>query len=54
MIGKQTVVYTSGTFDMLHINHLRMIEYEAKDTGSGQDGQNQQGGDMPEEFDGGW
>lgn len=27
MIGKQTVVYTSGTFDMLHINHLRMIEY---------------------------
>lgn len=27
MIGKKTVVYTSGTFDMLHINHLRMIEY---------------------------
>jgi choline-phosphate cytidylyltransferase/glycerol-3-phosphate cytidylyltransferase len=27
MISKQTVVYTSGTFDMLHINHLRMIEY---------------------------
>jgi choline-phosphate cytidylyltransferase/glycerol-3-phosphate cytidylyltransferase len=21
------VVYTSGTFDMLHINHLKMIEY---------------------------
>jgi glycerol-3-phosphate cytidylyltransferase len=27
MIGGKTVVYTSGTFDMLHINHLRMIEY---------------------------
>ena len=27
MIGNQTVVYTSGTFDMLHVNHLRMIEY---------------------------
>lgn len=27
MIGKKTVVYTSGTFDMLHINHLKMIEY---------------------------
>ena len=27
MIGKKTVVYTSGTFDMLHINHLRLIEY---------------------------
>jgi len=27
MIEKKTVVYTSGTFDMLHINHLRMIEY---------------------------
>jgi choline-phosphate cytidylyltransferase/glycerol-3-phosphate cytidylyltransferase len=27
MISKKTVVYTSGTFDMLHINHLRMIEY---------------------------
>lgn len=27
MIGNKTVVYTSGTFDMLHINHLRMIEY---------------------------
>ncbi len=27
MIAKKTVVYTSGTFDMLHINHLKMIEY---------------------------
>ena len=27
MIAGKTVVYTSGTFDMLHINHLRMIEY---------------------------
>lgn len=27
MIGGKTVVYTSGTFDMLHINHLKMIEY---------------------------
>ncbi len=27
MIGKKTVVYTSGTFDMLHVNHLRLIEY---------------------------
>ena len=27
MIGKKTVVYTSGTFDLLHINHLKMIEY---------------------------
>ena len=27
MIGKKTVVYTSGTFDMLHIDHLRLIEY---------------------------
>lgn len=27
MIGNKTVVYTSGTFDMLHINHLKMIEY---------------------------
>ena len=27
MIGSKTVVYTSGTFDMLHINHLRLIEY---------------------------
>lgn len=27
MIGKKTVVYTSGTFDMLHINHLRLLEY---------------------------
>ena len=27
MIAKKTVVYTSGTFDMLHINHLRMLEY---------------------------
>lgn len=27
MIANQRVVYTSGTFDMLHVNHLRMIEY---------------------------
>jgi glycerol-3-phosphate cytidylyltransferase len=27
MISKKTVVYTSGTFDLLHINHLNMINY---------------------------
>lgn len=27
MIKGKTVVYTSGTFDMLHFNHLKMIEY---------------------------
>jgi len=27
MIANKTGVYTSGTFDMLHINHLKMIEY---------------------------
>ncbi|MDR2766899.1 MAG: adenylyltransferase/cytidyltransferase family protein [Treponema sp.] len=27
MIGNKTVVYTSGTFDLLHYNHLKMIEY---------------------------
>ena len=27
MIANKTVVYTSGTFDLLHINHLKMIEY---------------------------
>jgi glycerol-3-phosphate cytidylyltransferase len=27
MIANKTVVYTSGTFDMLHINHLHMLEY---------------------------
>ena len=27
MLGNKTVIYTSGTFDMLHINHLKMIEY---------------------------
>ena len=27
MIGKKTVVYTSGTFDMLHTNHLKMLRY---------------------------
>lgn len=27
MIGNKTVVYTSGTFDMLHANHIKMIEY---------------------------
>ena len=27
MIAGKTVVYTSGTFDMLHFNHIKMIEY---------------------------
>ena len=27
MIGGKTVVYTAGTFDMLHVNHLRMLQY---------------------------
>jgi glycerol-3-phosphate cytidylyltransferase len=27
MISNKTVVYTSGTFDLLHINHLNMINY---------------------------
>ena len=27
MLNNKTVVYTSGTFDMLHVNHLKMIEY---------------------------
>lgn len=27
MISSKTVVYTSGTFDLLHINHLNMINY---------------------------
>jgi choline-phosphate cytidylyltransferase/glycerol-3-phosphate cytidylyltransferase len=27
MIAGKTVIYTAGTFDMLHINHLRMLEY---------------------------
>jgi choline-phosphate cytidylyltransferase/glycerol-3-phosphate cytidylyltransferase len=27
MIAGKTVVYTSGTFDMLHYNHLKMLEY---------------------------
>ncbi|MBQ8251079.1 MAG: adenylyltransferase/cytidyltransferase family protein [Alphaproteobacteria bacterium] len=27
MIKNKIVVYTSGTFDMLHANHLKMIEY---------------------------
>lgn len=27
MIAMKTVVYTSGTFDMLHYNHLQMIQY---------------------------
>lgn len=30
MIGGKTVVYTSGTFDMLHANHIKMIEYARK------------------------
>ncbi|MFZ4457247.1 MAG: adenylyltransferase/cytidyltransferase family protein [Bacteroidales bacterium] len=27
MFKEKSVVYTSGTFDMFHINHLRMINY---------------------------
>lgn len=27
MIGNKIVVYTSGTFDLLHYNHLKMLEY---------------------------
>ncbi|MBO5996393.1 MAG: adenylyltransferase/cytidyltransferase family protein [Acetobacter sp.] len=27
MIRGKTVVYTSGTFDMLHVNHCKMIGY---------------------------
>ena len=27
MIAGKTVVYTSGTFDMLHANHIKLIEY---------------------------
>lgn len=27
MIAGKTVVYTSGTFDMLHANHIKMLEY---------------------------
>lgn len=27
MIANKIVVYTSGTFDMLHVNHLHMIQY---------------------------
>ena len=27
MIKGKSVVYTSGTFDMLHVNHLKMIRY---------------------------
>jgi choline-phosphate cytidylyltransferase/glycerol-3-phosphate cytidylyltransferase len=27
MIAGKTVIYTSGTFDMLHYNHLKMLEY---------------------------
>lgn len=27
MIANKTVVYTSGTFDMLHYNHIKMLEY---------------------------
>ncbi len=27
MIGNKLVVYTSGTFDLIHYNHIRMIEY---------------------------
>ena len=30
MISGKTVVYTSGTFDLLHINHIKMIEYARK------------------------
>lgn len=27
MINGKSVVYTAGTFDMLHVNHLKMIRY---------------------------
>lgn len=27
MIKDKIVVYTAGTFDMLHFNHLKMIDY---------------------------
>ena len=27
MINGKTVVYTAGTFDMLHVNHLKVIEH---------------------------
>jgi choline-phosphate cytidylyltransferase/glycerol-3-phosphate cytidylyltransferase len=27
MFNKKTIVYTSGTFDMFHSNHLKMINY---------------------------
>lgn len=27
MLKKQIIVYTGGTFDMFHSNHLKMIEY---------------------------
>lgn len=27
MIAGKTVVYTSGTFDMLHANHIKLFEY---------------------------
>ena len=27
MYSNRVVVYTSGTFDMFHSNHLKMIEY---------------------------
>ena len=27
MYNNRVVVYTSGTFDMFHSNHLKMIEY---------------------------
>ena len=27
MFDNKTIVYTSGTFDMFHVNHLKMINY---------------------------
>lgn len=27
MINGKTVVYTVGTFDVLHVNHIRLLEY---------------------------
>ena len=27
MLKDKVVVYTSGTFDMLHINHLNLLDY---------------------------
>ena len=36
MYNGKLVVYTSGTFDMFHSNHLKMIEYAFGLTGKGE------------------